>query len=226
MQRYFGWMVLLLVLVPAFAIGKQHGKITGILYDSEGAEFPKVTVTIKSQALIEGPRTLLTEADGSFTFKKLKPGLYTLTASTPGFETYNRTGIQVAIGKTSSLYITMTPTTEMDERDKGKIDSAWDFTTSDCGWFIQSASDVPTERTYQDPAALLPVVGGINEAIVASEFPLSLKLPAKGQQLEEILLPMPPVKENNGALLLSGKTPTLVVDGQTMPIPLRKSSRR
>jgi hypothetical protein len=90
-------LFLLAMFIPSFAfgIGEQYGRITGIVYDPQGAELPGVKVVIESKALIGGPRTLMTKADGSFTFNTLGPGDYNLTATSKGTKTYKQTGIKV-----------------------------------------------------------------------------------------------------------------------------------
>jgi hypothetical protein len=103
------YLLLLAVLFPsfAFAIGDQYGRINGIVYSPDGAELPGAKITIESKTLLGGPRTLLTKADGSFSFNTLPPGAYNLTATTYGFKLHQQTGVQVSVGKTTSLYIAL-----------------------------------------------------------------------------------------------------------------------
>ena len=61
------------------------GSIRGEVSDEEGGPLPGVIVTLQSEALIGGPQTTTTSAEGSYRFPSLPPGAYTLTFEMSGF---------------------------------------------------------------------------------------------------------------------------------------------
>ena len=83
-----------LVLVPAVAFSQQSS-MTGVVKDTSGAVLPGVTVEASSPALIEKIRTATTDETGQFRIIELRPGIYTLTFTLPGFTTVKREGLEL-----------------------------------------------------------------------------------------------------------------------------------
>src|SRR6266516_3570196 len=80
------------VLVPS-AVGAQA--ITGTVRDASGGILPGVSVEASSPALIEKVHTAVTDSAGLYRIVDLRPGVYTLTVSLPGFATVKREGIEL-----------------------------------------------------------------------------------------------------------------------------------
>lgn len=76
------------------------GAIRGVVRDPSGAPIPGVTVEITSEALIGGPRAVVTGEEGLYRFPALPPGDYDLTVSLSGFTTVRRSGLRVVVGST------------------------------------------------------------------------------------------------------------------------------
>jgi hypothetical protein len=83
----------LLVLAPAAAFAQ--GSIVGTVRDASGAVLPGVTVEASSPALIERTRAVTTNGVGQYSIQDLRPGLYAVTFSLPGFTTIKRDGIEL-----------------------------------------------------------------------------------------------------------------------------------
>ena len=81
--------VLLCTATAAFA----QASITGVVRDSSGAVLPGVMVETSSPALIEKARTVVTDGTGQYRIVDLRPGVYTVTFSLSGFNTFVRDGI-------------------------------------------------------------------------------------------------------------------------------------
>src|SRR5262245_47177357 len=80
----FAWLVVLAVLEsPASA----QSTISGMVRDTSGAVMAGVKVEAASEALIERSRTATTSEDGRYTIVDVRPGLYTMTFTLPGFST-------------------------------------------------------------------------------------------------------------------------------------------
>jgi len=74
---------ILLVLAPQLALAQSA--FTGTVRDTSGAVLPGVTVEASSPVLIEGTKTAVTDANGSYRIVDLRPGTYTLVFSLAGF---------------------------------------------------------------------------------------------------------------------------------------------
>jgi hypothetical protein len=70
--------------------------IAGLVTDATGGVVPGVTVEAASPALIEKVRIGVTDAQGRYSIVDLRPGVYSLTFTLPGFSTVRRDGIEVA----------------------------------------------------------------------------------------------------------------------------------
>jgi hypothetical protein len=85
-------LVLLAVSVPAFA---QETSIAGTARDSNGGVLPGVTVVVASPAMIEKTRTTVTDGNGQYRITNLVPGMYTVTFTLTGFNTFVRQDVAV-----------------------------------------------------------------------------------------------------------------------------------
>ena len=59
----------------SFAQGVQSGTIRGVVKDQQELAVPGTTVTVTSPAL-QGPRSMVTDAQGGFVFRNLPAGDY------------------------------------------------------------------------------------------------------------------------------------------------------
>jgi len=86
--------VLALVLLPAAALAQ--ATITGTVRDTSGAILPGVTVEASSPVMIEKVRSVTTDESGQYRIVDLRPGVYSLTVTLPGFNTFKRDGIELS----------------------------------------------------------------------------------------------------------------------------------
>jgi hypothetical protein len=63
--------------------------------DTSGAVLPGVTVEARSPALIEGVRVAVTDGQGIYRIVDLRPGVYSVTFTLPGFNTLRREGVDL-----------------------------------------------------------------------------------------------------------------------------------
>ena len=97
-SRLFGVLALLMsIAAPALAQIDQ-GRLTGTVTDAQGAVLPGATVTAKSPALM-GVRTVISEADGTYSIAALPSGEYELTFELSGFATVKRGGVKLGLGQ-------------------------------------------------------------------------------------------------------------------------------
>ena len=154
------WVGLLLAPSLAFA----QSSISGVVKDTSGAVLPGVTVEAASDQLIEKVRSSVTDASGLYRIVDLRPGIYTVTFTLPGFSTFRRDGLELASDFTAvvnadlrvgSLEETITVTGESPIVD---VQSARRQQTLNS----ELVQALPTARGYAALAVLIPsmVVSG------------------------------------------------------------------
>ena len=108
MKRILGLAIAFAGLLYASAAYPQvaTGTISGTVRDNTGAVLPGVTVAIQNQDTGIS-RTLLTNEAGYYSGPSLGVGQYGLMVSLPGFQTVERTGITLTVGREAVVDIQM-----------------------------------------------------------------------------------------------------------------------
>lgn len=97
-------VVFCVLFAPAVAFAQaETGNIAGVVRDPSGAVLPGVTVEAASPVLIEKVRAVVSDSQGLYRIVDLRPGLYTVTFTLPGFSTFKREGIELTTGFTASV---------------------------------------------------------------------------------------------------------------------------
>ena len=99
------WLSLVVLLVPVAA--HAQSAVAGQVTDTTGAVLPGVSVEAASPALIEGVRTAVTDGQGRYTIDNLRPGVYKVTFSLPGFATMVRDEIELVSNFTAPVSVQM-----------------------------------------------------------------------------------------------------------------------
>lgn len=95
---------LILIAAPLLAQDStQTGVISGRVTDAEGVPLPGVSVTITSPALIQRTQSTVSSASGLFRFVLLPVGNYEVTFALAGFNSLVKTGVNVAIRRTTTV---------------------------------------------------------------------------------------------------------------------------
>src|SRR5258705_9339107 len=77
------------------AAARAQSTIAGVVKDTSGAVLPGVTVEASSDVLIERTRSVITDAAGQYKIVNLRPGIYVVTFTLAGFQTFRRNGIEL-----------------------------------------------------------------------------------------------------------------------------------
>jgi hypothetical protein len=95
----------LVLILGAAVAGAQTGTsgLAGVARDPSGAVLPGVTVEAASPALIEKVRTVVTDGEGQYKIVSLPPGVYSLTFTLEGFNTYKRDGVELTANFTATV---------------------------------------------------------------------------------------------------------------------------
>ena len=96
------WSVFVAALLVASAASAQS-IITGTVRDVSGAAMPGVTVEAASPVLIEKVKAVVSDGNGNYRITDLRPGVYSVTFTLPGFSTYRREGLELPSDFTATL---------------------------------------------------------------------------------------------------------------------------
>ena len=77
--------------------------ITGVVKDTTGASMPGVTIEAASPVLIEKVKTAVSDNNGNYRIADLRPGVYTVTFTLTGFNTFQRAGLELPSDFTATL---------------------------------------------------------------------------------------------------------------------------
>jgi hypothetical protein len=83
------------VLLSVPAVVFAQASITGVVRDTSGAVLPGVTVEASSDVLIEKVRSVVTDSSGQYRIIDLRPGIYNISFTLPGFSTYRREALEL-----------------------------------------------------------------------------------------------------------------------------------
>src|SRR6202166_3752312 len=140
------------------------GTITGTVVDSSGRVIPNASVSITNVATGIN-RTVNTNEDGLYIAPNLLPASYELTFAAPGFRTDVRSGIELTVGATVSMSMTMqvggTKETVQVQTEAPDVQLA----TSDISAVVNATTvrELPLNgRSWTDLAQLQPGVSAIH----------------------------------------------------------------
>jgi hypothetical protein len=105
--RFIAVAALLLLAPAGTAFAQlQTGNLFGTVTDPKGAPLPGTTVTLTGQG---EPLVQITNAQGQFRFLNLPPATYSIECALEGYSTYEQPRIDVAVGRNTTLEVTLQP---------------------------------------------------------------------------------------------------------------------
>ena len=155
-----------LIVLPGFVYGQtSQSALAGVVKDATGGVLPGVTVEAASPALIERVRSVTTDSAGLYRIVDLRPGVYTITFTLPGFNTVRVENFELRADftatvnaelKVGELAETISVTGEAPLVD---VQS----TTKMAVYNKEALENLPNNRLIQSLAQTIPaVVGGLN----------------------------------------------------------------
>src|ERR671911_2726994 len=81
------------------------GSIAGRVSDPQGLAVPGATVTVTGP---QGSQTFTADAEGRFNVPFLTPGTYTVRAELQGFKLHELQDVEVRLGQTTDVVLTLT----------------------------------------------------------------------------------------------------------------------
>jgi hypothetical protein len=99
-----GWML----LAPRGAFAQASAGITGTITDTSGAVISGAQVTITNEGTSVADHTV-TESAGTYSFKGVLPGKYTVSVDATGFKKAVQKDVTVEVSRTNSVDISLSP---------------------------------------------------------------------------------------------------------------------
>src|SRR5438270_3424086 len=99
-------IIALLAMPSSWAQSVASAQLSGTVKDPKGAVVPNVAITVRDAAK-NFERSTLTAPDGEYQILQLPPGVYTVTASTPGFAKFTAKAVELTVGQTATLPISL-----------------------------------------------------------------------------------------------------------------------
>ena len=152
---------------PTMVHGQTLGTIAGVVRDTSDAVLPGVSVAATSPVLIERTRTAVTDGSGQYAIVNLPPGTYDVTYTLVGFATVARQAVEVSLGFTASINITMRiggleeTVTVTGETPVVDLQSA----TQTTALRAQEFKELPSGGSWIQMAALVPAVVASNRDV-------------------------------------------------------------
>src|SRR3954453_2925176 len=103
MKHFLGLLLFSLIAVLAVSQSITSGDISGVVTDPSGAVVPNAKVTVVSDATGE-THTANSNGQGVYRFSFLKPGSYTVSATSAGLQAASHR-VQVGIGQVATANI-------------------------------------------------------------------------------------------------------------------------
>ncbi len=135
-----------------------YGSITGTVFDSTGAVVPNVKIVVTSDAT-NATSQMTSGADGIFSVPNLAPGMYTISATAPGFSTQLVKNTVVSIQQTTRVDLVLKTGSVQTQITVDAAPPVVQTTSSDLGEVIssQQAAKLPLNgRFFEQLVTIVP----------------------------------------------------------------------
>jgi len=156
-------VILVGLLLTGVAIAQETGDIVGKVTDEDGVGLPGVAITASSPSL-QGQRTAVSGADGSYRLPILPVGTYTLVFELQGFAKLTQEAVIVSLGMGTSVNVQMTIATIEEQLTVVAETPLIDKTKSDTSFNMKAdeLANAPIQgRTIQEIMSFTPGVTGV-----------------------------------------------------------------
>lgn len=145
--------------IPALAQSQAStGQIAGIVTDTQGATIPKATITATNRNTGMA-RSSISNDEGYYAILLLPPGIYNVAAEASGFAASTMTDVEVSVGRTRDLNISMgvTGVTEVVSVTAGAVQVQTSRSEADSVLNQEAIENLPINgRRFQDFVTLTP----------------------------------------------------------------------
>lgn len=202
----------------AIASGQSdRGAIKGLVVDSQGLAAPGVSVSLLNQSTgIRWQAT--TDMSGGFLFPALPVGNYEVTCELKGFKKFTQAGVNVDVGRTTSLNVTLEPGDVIETITVEAEPSTLDTETSDIGTSVprRQIMDLPVPLTgsMRNPLNFVVLTPGVSGSIPRENPDLRLNISGTPAASAEVMIDGVPVADTGSAGSVGTNHPSLEAVGE------------
>src|SRR5687767_1652062 len=167
----------MLALVIAFVFGlsaplaarQSASELQGRVLDAQGGVLPGVGIVVTNEETGQFRETV-SNADGSYFFSRVPPGIYSVTAQLEGFKKYQQTALRLEIGRTATVDVRLELGT-LEETITVKAESPLiDLASKEIGGNVQSRDLVELPNVNRNLTGYLALVPGVVANVSTSSF--------------------------------------------------------
>jgi outer membrane receptor protein involved in Fe transport len=149
-------MLVCLLAAGSLMAQSTRGGLQGTVTDEGGQPLPGVNVLLTSPNM-QGQKTAVTEADGTYRFVLLPPGTYKAVFSLPGYQKLEQENIRVVIATIFTLNVTLKSAFTEEVVVSGEAPLV-DTTSTTLGTNLPQSfyADLPIQRNYASVASVTP----------------------------------------------------------------------
>jgi hypothetical protein len=154
------FLLLLLMSLPLFAQSTQTGNLSGTITDDEGNPLPGVVLILSGDRLFADKQTVSNEK-GSWAFRHIPSGVYSVKATMSGFASLSHTNLRVALGASANHNWKMRPESLSESLVVTSAEPLVDTSSAETGQnFV--AEEIKKQPVGRDPWSVLNMVPGVN----------------------------------------------------------------
>jgi hypothetical protein len=163
--------VLFLLAAGLDSAAQTTGNIRGTISDESGGVLPGATVTILSDALMGGSRTVTTNVMGVYRFPSLSVGTYVVEVSMNGFETFRMENVDVKLNSTATVNVHLKLATVAEAITVVGVSPVVDVTKSGVSTSFKNemVEEVPTYRNFYDYVKMAPGMSAAREGATGGD---------------------------------------------------------
>lgn len=163
--RFIAPVAALLWAATAQGASTQTGQITVTVTNADGAAVAGAALELTGETMIGGARRANANDEGFWRYNGLPPGPYQIVVTHEGYRKFKRTDVIVRIGRTTAIMVVLPPVLGDDVEEIVVIGGTLPVIDAESVTMGNAISDtfaqgVPTGRSYQALAQLVPGVAG------------------------------------------------------------------
>ncbi len=168
-SRMWNWLAVLLLTATVAAAQQGTSELRGRVVDDQGAVLPGVTITVTNQATGMFRETVSSD-DGSFIASGLVPGTYRATAELQGFKKFDRQGLRLEVGKTTSIDVNLSVGGLEETVNVTAVSPIVDLTSKELGGNITSDTLVKLPSVNGNIIGFVGLLPGIVPSVSTESF--------------------------------------------------------
>lgn len=205
-----------IITLPVFS-QSDRGAIKGLITDTQGAVVTEATVTLINSST-SARISSTTETSGSFLFPALVVGRYQIMVERNGFKKFAQLDIQVEVGRTTSLNISLSPGNVSDTVTVTEQALALDTATSDIGTSVTRRQildlPVPLSGSMRNPLNFVILTPGVSGSKPGDTPDLRLNITGSPSSSAEVFVDGIPVSDTNDSGNVATNHPALEAVGE------------